>query len=76
MREWFVIISSIANGVFVLEEVRDRKGYIPRDVAEKICGRSMAGPQWFTREESEKMRAHPEWRDTEPQNTQHRRGGT
>lgn len=66
MREWLVIENSMKNGIFVSAEVRDEKGYIPRDVAEAICGRSMAGPQWFTREESEKMRAHPEWRDTEP----------
>lgn len=50
------------TGVFAPEEARTAKGYIPRDVAEALLGRSMEGAQWFTLEESETMRAHPEWR--------------
>lgn len=66
LREWLVIESSMSKGVFISEEERTRKGYIPRDVAEAILGRSMEGTQWFTREESEVLRRHPEWRDTIP----------
>ena len=66
MREWLVIESSRKNAVFTPQEERERKNYIPRDVAEALLGRDLGGTQWFTREESEKMRSHPEWRDTEP----------
>ncbi len=65
MREWLVIESSMAHVVFAPPGA-DKKCYIPRDVAEKLLGREIKGSVWFTREESEKMRAHPEWRDTEP----------
>ena len=68
MREWLVIESSMKNAVFATEEQRKRKGYIPRDVAEKLLGRAIEDGryEWFTREEGERMRAHPEWRDTQP----------
>lgn len=66
MREWLIIESSMKNAVFVTPEERERKGYIPRDVAEDICGRSLSGQQWFTREESTAMHAHLKWRDTPP----------
>ena len=66
MREWLVIESSMKHAVFADAETRNRKGYIPRDSAEKLLGRNLNGPQWFSREESEKMHAHPEWRITEP----------
>jgi len=63
MREWLVIQSSMKNAVFAPEEAKKTKGYIPRDVAENLLGRSMEGTVWFTREEGEAMRAHPEWRE-------------
>ena len=69
MREWLVIESSMKNAVFADDEMRNRKGYIPRDVAERLLGRSLVEPgryTWFTREEGERMRGHPEWRDTQP----------
>ena len=64
-REWLIIESSFKNAVF-RPDGADRKGYIPRDVAEGLLGRSMEGTQWFSREEGQLMRAHPEWRDTPP----------
>lgn len=64
MREYLVIESSRKNGVFASAEDQKPRGYIPREVAEKICGRSMTGTQWFTIEESEKMRNHPDWTTT------------
>lgn len=68
MREWLVIESSGKNAVFASDDNRTRKGYIPRDVAERVLGRDLGGNRydWFTREDSEKMRACPEWTDTEP----------
>ena len=66
MREWLVIESSMKNAVFAPPELRDRKGYIPRDTAERLLGRSLDGTIFFTRDESEKMRACSEWRDTAP----------
>jgi hypothetical protein len=64
-REWLVIESAYKRAVF-----RDREDikpcYIPRDVAEELLGRDLGGNVWFSREESEKMQAHPEWRVTEP----------
>lgn len=65
-REWLVIEDSAKNMVFASEEQRTRKGYIPRDVAEPLLGRKFSKTEWFTREESDLMRAHPEWRDTLP----------
>lgn len=68
MREWLVIESSMKHAVFADDEVRNRKGYIPRDVVEPMLGRSIEDGRttWFTKDEGDKMRAHPEWRDTEP----------
>ena len=66
MREWLVIESSMKNAVFIPDEVRHYKGYIPRDVAESLLGRDLSGTQWFTAAEDKLMRAHPEWRETEP----------
>lgn len=65
MREWLVIEDSRKNAVFAPDDAK-KCGYIPRDVAEVLLNRRMEGTQWFTREESELMRAHPDWRDTEP----------
>ena len=64
MREWLVIESTTKRAVFGDSQAPDH--YIPRDVAEKLLGRDLGGNCWFSREESEKMKAHPEWRDTEP----------
>lgn len=61
MREWLVIQDSRMHGVFAPAEASTPKGYIPRDVAERVLGRSLEGNQWFTREESALMRAQPEW---------------
>jgi hypothetical protein len=68
MREWLVIESAYKHAVFVDDETRNRKGYIPRDVVEPLLGRKIDDNRitWFSREDSKKMRAHPEWRDTEP----------
>ncbi len=74
VREWLVIESSMKHGVFIPPEVRDAKGYIPRDVAETLLGRNLSGMIWFTREESKTMRTHPKWRDTAPANVC--KGGT
>lgn len=65
LREWLVIESSTKRAVF-RDDAKSPDHYIPRDVAEKLLGRDLGGLVWFTSEESEKMRAHPEWRDTEP----------
>lgn len=64
MREWLVIESAYKNAVFASDDSKKPAGYIPRDVAEPLLGRSLDGTVWFTKEESEKMRAHPEWRVT------------
>jgi hypothetical protein len=55
--------------VFVDDEARNRKGYIPRDVVEGELGIKIGLPgwhTWFTSDECARMRAHPEWCDTEP----------
>ena len=62
-REWLVIESGMARAVFRDHaEVERVRGYIPRDVAEPLLGRPLGGTVWFSREESERMREHPEWR--------------
>lgn len=66
MREWLVIESAFKNSVFAPESAKIPHGYIPRDTAERLLGRFLGGTTWFTREDSEKMRAHHEWRETEP----------
>lgn len=66
MREWLVIESSGKNAAFAGDDAKIPKGYIPRDVAEPLLGRDLGGMVWFTKEDSEKMRSHPEWSDTEP----------
>lgn len=58
--------SAYKNAVFRSDDDKKPKGYIPRDVAEPLLGRALTGTVWFTREESQRMREHPEWRDTEP----------
>jgi hypothetical protein len=76
VREWLVIESSGKNAVFASEEHRIPRGYIPRDVAEKLLGRDLGGTVWFTKAESEAMRAHAEWRDTEPPDATHGKAAT
>jgi len=65
MREWLVIESSYKNCVFASDEIRKNPiwGYIPRDTAEKLLNRDLGGTRtiWFTRNEGELMRNHPEW---------------
>ena len=67
MREWLVIESSWARSMFADDKLP--VGYIPRDTAERLLGRDLGGTVWFTREESQQMRSHPEWREDEPQGT-------
>lgn len=66
MREWLVIESSRSRSVFADDEARKPIGYIPRDVAEEVLGRDLGSTEWFTRCESDRLHAHPEWRDTLP----------
>lgn len=66
MREWLVIEDSRKNTVFAPDESKIPRGYIPRDAAEALLDRDLGGCVWFTQEDSEKMRAHPEWLTTEP----------
>jgi hypothetical protein len=63
VREWLVIEDSRKNGVFAPQEAGYPRGYIPRDAAEVLLGRSMDDFQWFSREEAELMRTHPEWKE-------------
>lgn len=65
-REWLVIESAYARAVFRDDADSKPTGYIPRDAAEELLGRSMEGRVWFSRQESDLMRAHPEWRHEEP----------
>lgn len=66
MREWLVIESSRKNSVFAPDSARFPVGYIPRDTAEKLLKRNLGGMVWFAKSESDLIRQHPEWRDTEP----------
>ena len=66
MREWLVIEDSMKNSVFASDEIRKRKGYIPRDVAERLLCRDLSGTVWFSKDESALLRSNLEWRDTEP----------
>ncbi len=66
MCEWLVIESSGKNAVFAPDDAKRPTGYVPRDAAERLLGRDLGGLVWFTKEESEKMRRLPEWRNTEP----------
>jgi hypothetical protein len=66
MREWLVIDSTYKNAVFRGDDAKKPRGYIPRDVAERLLGRDLGGTVWFTKDDSKRMREHPDWRDTEP----------
>jgi hypothetical protein len=63
MREWYVIESHAGKGVFGTEKVF---GYIPRDVVENDLGIPHRKAMFFTRLQSEAMRAHPEWTTDDP----------
>lgn len=71
MREWLVIGKTAGRSVFATEEMRQSRGYIPRDVVEGELGIKVESEEgrctWFRREDCERMRAHPEWRETEPE---------
>jgi hypothetical protein len=72
VREWLVIESSWKQAVFADDGTgKDHEGFIPRDSAERLLGRNLVEPDgrvtWFTKEEGEKMRTHPEWRKTLPE---------
>ena len=69
MREWLVIENSWKNAIFASYGAKRPTGYIPRDVVEGELGIVVKddGVSWFTREEGDRMRAHPEWTTTEPQ---------
>jgi hypothetical protein len=69
-REWLVIESAWGNAVFA--GAPKPPGYIPRDAAEKLLGRDLGGRVWFTKEESERMREHEEWRDSMPPSKEER----
>lgn len=56
--EYLVIESSRRGSVFSTEDENKPQGYIPRTIAEKLLGRDLGGTEWFTAEESEKMREH------------------
>jgi hypothetical protein len=69
MREWLVIECSYKRAVFPPKDAEDHEGYIPRDVVEGELGIRIDGDgrtTWFTREDGERMRAHPEWRKDPP----------
>lgn len=70
MREWLVIECSWKNSVFAADDAKVPRGYIPRDVAEPLLGRDLGGTVWFTRDEGDRMRGHPEWLETEPPSRQ------
>lgn len=69
MREWLVIEDSRKHAVFAPDDSQKPMGYIPRDVVEPLLGRKIEDGRctWFTKEDGEKMRSHPEWRETEPE---------
>lgn len=65
-REWLIVESSMKHGVFVPDDAKVPRGYIPRDAAEQILGRDLGGNVWFTQADCDAMRVHPEWSATEP----------
>jgi hypothetical protein len=69
VREWLVIEKSWKNSVFADDDAKIPMGYIPRNVVERELGIRIEGEgrcTWFSREDGARMRAHPEWRTTEP----------
>lgn len=71
MREWLVIESSWKHAVFADHETgKEHEGYIPRDVVEGELGIRIeedGRTTWFSREDGERMRMHPEWRSAPPE---------
>jgi len=67
MREFLVIEPSWTHSVWAPDGVRPI-GYIERGIAERLLGREIGVKKcdWFTREESELMRASPYWHDELP----------
>ena len=64
-REWLVIEPSTNGAVF--HEQKPPTGYIPRTAVTAMGIRTKRGGcDWFTSEEMDRMRAHPEWRNTLP----------
>ena len=65
MREWLVIEKTAGRGVFASDEMRNSKGYFPRDVAESELGIKIEDGRctFFSVQQSEAMRNHPAWRD-------------
>lgn len=63
-KEYWVIDDSQKKGVFATEEQQRPKGYIPRKIGEEIIGRKTKDAEcvWFTKEQIDNMRAHPEWK--------------
>jgi hypothetical protein len=66
LREWFVIEDSRKHSVFAPDETKRPRGYVPRDAAERLLGRDLGTPTWFTRDESDALRTLPEWTETLP----------
>jgi hypothetical protein len=62
-REWLVVENSHAYSVFAPDGAKKIRGYIPRDAAEQITGRNIEGDYWFSKDEGDRMCAHPEWRE-------------
>lgn len=60
--EYLVIESSRKGTVLAPKDAEKVRGYIPRKTAEKLLGRDLGGVEYFTEEESQKMREHPDWR--------------
>lgn len=66
-REWLVIDNWSNHAVFGDHD--GSKGYIPRDVVEGELGIKLlpdGGWTYFSRDDSARMHAHPEWRNEEP----------
>lgn len=63
-----MIENSWKNAVFAPDDAKTPRGYIPRDVVEQLLDLVIEDGRttWFTKEDGEKMRAHPEWRETGP----------
>lgn len=71
MREWLVVEDSGAKMVFADDALRANPvmGYIPRDVVGGELGIRVEPDgryTWFSRDDLDRMRAHHEWRTTEP----------
>lgn len=63
-KEWWVIEDSRKRGVLSTEEQNKPKGYIPRDVGERIIGRKTKNGEciWFTQDQIRRIKLHPQYR--------------